>query len=57
MNPMDEKGSVGIVTFPNCVVTRYIGEGSFIMNPMDEKGFGRNCDDSEQYGIRCIGED
>ena len=27
------------------------------MNPMDEKGFGRNCDNSERYGIRCIGED
>ena len=26
------------------------------MNPMDEKGFGRNCDNSEQHGIRCIGE-
>ena len=28
-----------------------------IMNPMDEKGFGRNCDNSERHGIRCIGED
>ena len=27
------------------------------MNPMDEKGFGRNCDNSERHGIRCIGED
>ena len=53
---MNERRFTGIVIIPNCAITRYIGEGSCIVNPMDEKGFGRNCDNSEQHGIRCIGE-
>ena len=50
---------MGIVIFPNCAITRYIGEGSCIVyyEPNGRKGFGRNCDNSEQHGIRCIGED